>query len=241
MSTYKKTGFDGMDYAFPGPPHRRPPMPPPPPAPPVAPWDAYPFYPPFPDIDPKPVPTPPIPGLYPPPVPPYPVPPLPPCPPPFPPRPIPPIPPCPPPPYPIPRPEKADQSSKRLAQLSQKAKVLVQMIKDFEANNKPAVLTIGHNSYQFGTERISKFGETNEEKGMYSGLISGNPIQEFKQEDYETDETGTRVYLKNAVDLLQSELARVRLEITLITNQLNNELPTNDEPAEPGVVGDPVI
>lgn len=115
MSTYKRTGPDGLDYAFPSkrplpppPPHKPVPPPPapgflPPPPPPVEPpidWAVYPYYPPYQEPI-EPVACPPIPGrVFPPPPPPF-------------------------PPYPMPKPEKVDESSKKLAKLSQKAKVLV--------------------------------------------------------------------------------------------------------------------
>jgi len=59
---------------------------------------------------------------------------------------------------------------------------------------------------------------------MYAGIISGTPIDTLESSDYTTDESGTRVALKNPTDLLQSELARVRQEIILITEALNEEL-----------------
>lgn len=140
-------------------------------------------------------------------------------------RPIIPPPPPPPyfPPYPMPKPEKIDESSKKLAKLSQKAKVLVQMIKDFEQKNKPVILTIGNNSYQFGTENIIDFNG-DPAKGMYANLVCGDPIETLDPEDYTTDDTNTRVALKNPVDLLQSELARIRQEITLVAAALNEEV-----------------
>lgn len=219
MSTYKRTGPGGFDYAVPSkrpaPKHPEPPVPP---MPPEDIWGVYPFYPPYPDMDAEPVPTPPIPGR--------PAPgPVPPCPPPVPP--VPPTPhphPYPPvPPYPPPKPERVDESSKKLAKLSQKAKVLVQMIKDFEQKNKPAILTIGGNSYQFGTNLVTNFdGEP--ASGMYSAIICGDPIEELLTEEYTVDDTKTRVALKDPKDLLQSELARVRKEITLVAAALNNEI-----------------
>lgn len=45
---------------------------------------------------------------------------------------------------------------------------------------------------------------------MYSKLICGDPIEALEENDYVVDETKTRVALKEPVDLLQSELARVR-------------------------------
>lgn len=211
--SYKRTLPDGMDYAVPSrkppfpppppPPKPMPPVPPcpPPPAPPAPPvdWAVYPYFPPY-QEEIEPVVTPPIPG-----------------------RPI--IPPPPPfPPYPFPpKPEKTDECSRRLAQLSGKAKVLVQMIKDFEQKNKPAILTIGNHSYQFGTENIIDFsGEPG--KGMYSTLICGEPIQELVPKDCDIDDSGTRVAVRDPVDLLQTELARVRLEITLVAMKLNDEV-----------------
>lgn len=207
MSTYKKSNPFGWDVAVPDTASRRP-LPPPPPLP------EYPDYLYYEDEEIEPVPTPAFPGR--------------PCPPP-PPRPIPPCPPPPPaPPYPVPKPEKVDECSKKLAKLSEKSKILVQMIKDFEQRNKPAILTIGPNSYQFGTESVIDFnGETG--KGMYAELICGEPIETLDPLDYVVDDTKTRVALKNPVDLLQSELARVRQEITLVAAALNNEvIPNND-------------
>lgn len=224
MSTYKRTGPDGLDYALPSkrplpPPPPRKPVPPPPPFEPIpCGWGEYAEYP----ETVEPVECPPIPGRRP----------LPPPPPPFPP--YPPCPPCP--PYPMPKPEKIDESSKKLAKLSQNAKVLVQMIKDFEQKNKPAILTVGNHSYQFGTENILDFsGEP--AKGMYSKILCGDPIQELNPEDYDVDDTNTRVYLKDPKDLLQSELARIRQEITLVAAALNEEVQeTNEEtPKIPGV------
>lgn len=221
MSTYKRTGLNGVDYAVPSkpvlppPPPPKPPVPPCPPPPPID-WGGYPFYPPYPEWDIEPVPTPPIPGR------PGPGP-IPPCPPPPHPH---PIPPCPPPipPYPVPpKPEKVDECSKRLAKLTQKTKVLVQMIKDFEQKNKPAILTVGNNSYQFGTEMITDFSG-DPAKGMYAELICGNPIEALDPADYVVDDTNTRVALKNPVDFLQSELARVRKEIELVTAALYDEV-----------------
>ena len=214
MSTYKRTGPGGFDYAVPS----KPVCPPPEPIKPCPPdFPDYPYYPPYPGQDVEPVPTPDIPG-HPAPCP---------CPEPYP-YPYPPHPhPHPVPPYPQPvPPEKVDECSKKLAKLSQKAKVLVQMIKDFEQRNKAAILTIGPNSYQFGTENIIDFdGEP--AKGMYANIICGDPIEELNPIDYVVDDTKTRVALKNPVDLLQSELARVRLEITLVAAKLNDEV-SND-------------
>ena len=225
MSTYKRTGLDGVDYAFPSKPILPPPPPKPvPPCPPPPPydWGGFPYYPPYPEMDAEPVPTPPIPGRF------GPIPPVPP-------RPFPPVPPCPPcPPYPPPKPEKVDECSKKLAKLSAKAKVLVQMIKDFEKKNRPAILTIGPNSYQFGTEMITDFdGEP--AKGMYASLISGEPIPEFDPNEIVIDESGTRVSVKNPVDLLQTELARVRKEITLVAAKLNDEV-SEEEPVSETLV-----
>lgn len=206
MATYKRTGPDGFDYAFPSRRKCPPPPPPkphdcdchdcpPPPPPPVEDWGVYPFYPPYQDLI-EPVPCPSIPGR--------------------PPQPI-----CPP-PYGLPKPEKVDESTRRLAKLSQKARVLVQMIKDFEQKNKPAIITIGQNSYQFGTEDILDFkGEA--AKGMYSKLICGDPIETLWDGEIETDKDTGRVSIKNPRDLLQSELARVRTEITLVAKSLNKE------------------
>lgn len=232
MSTYKKTGINGVDYAVPSVPGWHPdpvPFPPPPPPKPVPPcpvpppppveWDVYPYYPPYPYEWIEPVPMPPIPGKHPRPCP---------CPPPPPPY----IP-----PYPCPRPEKVDECSKRLAKLTQKTKTLVQMIKDFEGKNRPVIITIGPNSYQFGTENITDF-DGQAAKGMYASLISGDPIEELEEGTYTVDSTNTRVALKNPVDLLQSELARVRKEITLVTAAINEEIipepPVNVNPAVPG-------
>lgn len=227
MSTYKRTGLDGVDYAFPSKPILPPPLPKPvPPCPPPPPydWGGFPYYPPYPEMDAEPVPTPPIPGRF------GPIPPVPP-------PPFPPVPPCPPcPPYPPPKPEKVDECSKKLAKLSAKAKVLVQMIKDFEKKNKPAILTIGPNSYQFGTEMITDFGGE-PAKGMYAGLISGEPIPEFDPNEIVIDESGTRVSVKNPVDLLQTELARVRKEITLVAAKLNDEVSEEEHASEALVPG----
>lgn len=219
MSTYKRTGPDGLDYAFPSkrplpplppppPPKPVPPVPSCPPLPPVEPpidWAVYPYYPPYQEPI-EPVACPPIPGrIFPPPPPPF-------------------------PPYPMPKPEKVDESSKKLAKLSQKAKVLVQMIKDFEQRNKPVIVTIGNNSYQFGTENIINFsGEP--AKGMYSAIVCGDPIETLDPMDYVVDDTNTRVALKDPADLLQSELARVRQEITLVAAALNEEI---QEPTQSG-------
>lgn len=213
MSTYKKTGPFGFDYAVPGkcPAPPAPPVAPPPPAmatpaPPVEPWEAFPFYPTC-EIEPEPVPTPPVYGR--------------PCPPPNGFRPY-PVPPCPPPPYPAPKPEKVDASSKRLAKLSQKAKVLVQMIRDFEGRNKPAILTIGSNSYQFGVDMVDRAEDI---KGMYSDIICAEPIQALDEMDYTVmDDNRVRLNEGVAKDLLQTELARVRQEITIVAASLNNEI-----------------
>jgi hypothetical protein len=181
----------------------------PPPMPPED-WSEYPYYPPYQEPI-EPVACPPIPGRI-----------FPPCPPPY-------------PPYPMPKPERVDESSKKLAKLSNKAKVLVQMIKDFEQKNKPAILTIGNHSYQFGTDDIIDFsGEP--AKGMYSAIICGDPIETLDPEDYTTDDTNTRVALKDPQDLLQSELARIRQEITLVAAALNEEIqePTGNEASIPG-------
>lgn len=220
MATYKQTGPFGLDCAIPkGTP--APPMPKPPED-----WGVYPFYPPYPEMDAEPVPTPPIPGRKRP------------CPPPPPPSPCPrppyPYPPCP--PYPPPCPEKVDECSKKLAKLSLKAKVLVQMIKDFEKSNKAAILTIGHHSYQFGTENVTDFdGEP--AKGMYAKIISGDPIEELEEGTYVVDDTKTRVALKQPVDLLQSELARVRKEITLVAAALNEEVSDEVTTYDSSVIG----
>lgn len=234
MSTYKQSGLNGVDYAVPTlpggkticpapgpfppvPPRPVPPVPVPPP-PPVD-WDVYPYYPPYPEviIEPVPVPTPYIPGKHP--------------------RPVPPPPPPYIPPYPCPRPEKVDECSKRLAKLTQKTKTLVQMIKDFEGKNRPVIVTIGPNSYQFGTENITDF-DGQAAKGMYANLVCGDPIDELEEGTYTVDDTNTRVSLKNPVDLLQSELARVRKEITLVTAAINEEITPesaiNSDPAIPG-------
>ena len=223
MSTQKVTGPNGVDYAMPYPLPKAPVVAPPPVPPvkvpnyaafpPVPPFEfeVYPYYPPYPNVPIEPVPMPYIPGKHPlPPVPPCPPPPVPPCPPPF-------------PPYPVPKPEKVDECSKRLAKLSQKTKVLVQMIKDFEDKNRPVIITIGPNSYQFGTENITDF-DGNPAKGMYATLISGDPIEDFQPEEITIDSTGTRVAVKNPVDLLQTELARVRKEITLVAAKINDEI-----------------
>ncbi len=216
MSTYKKTCFNGVDYAVPSLPGWHPhPVPFPPPPPPPIDWDVYPHYLPYPYgwIE----PVPPIPGKYP--------------------RPCPPPPPPYIPPYPCPRPEKVDECSKRLAKLTQKTKTLVQMIKDFEQKNRPVIVTIGPNSYQFGTENITDFdGEP--AKGMYANLVCGKPIEELEEGTYVVDDTKTRVALKDPVDLLQSELARVRKEITLVTAAINEEITPesapNSDPTIPG-------
>lgn len=217
MSTYKKTGINGVDYACPGIPGRGPLDPIPVPPPPPVEWGVYPFYPPYPEVIIEPVPTPYIPGRHP--------------------RPVPPPPPPYIPPYPCPKPEKVDECSKRLAKLTQKIKTLVQMIKDFEGKNRPVIVTIGPNSYQFGTENITDFDEL-PAKGMYANLVCGEPIDELEEGTYTVDSTGTRVALKNPVDLLQSELARARKEITLVTAAINEEItpePTpNSDPAIPG-------
>ena len=135
------------------------------------------------------------------------------------------------------RPEKVDECSKRLAKLTQKTKTLVQMIKDFEGKNRPVIITIGPNSYQFGTENITDF-DGQAAKGMYANLISGDPIEELEEGTYTVDSTNTRVALKNPVDLLQSELARVRKEITLVTAAINEEItPDTTTNANPGVPG----
>ena len=225
MSTQKVTGPNGVDYAMPYPLPKAPVIAPPPVPPvkipnyaafpPVPPFEfeVYPYFPPYPNVPIEPVPMPYIPGKHP-------LPPVPPCPPP------PPIPPCPPPPfppYPVPKPEKVDECSKRLAKLSQKTKVLVQMIKDFEDKNRPVIITIGPNSYQFGTENITDF-DGNPAKGMYATLVSGDPIEDFQPGEITIDSTGTRVAVKNPVDLLQTELARVRKEITLVAAKINDEI-----------------
>lgn len=211
MSTYKMSGPGGLDCAIPRPEKPRP-EPPVPPCPPFPDWRVYPFYPPYPDMDAEPVPTPPIPGRY------HPVPPPPP------PHPFPPIPPHPPcPPYPPPKPEKIDECSKKLAKLTQKTKVLVQMIKDFEDKNRPVIITIGPNSYSFGTENITNFSG-DAAKGMYANIVCGNPIEDFQSDEIEIDDTNTRVFVKNPVDLLQTELARVRKEITLVAAAINGEI-----------------
>lgn len=217
--THKQSGLNGVDYAVPTPVLKPCPPKPPHPKPPVPPcpvpheWDVYPFYPPYPDMPPAPVPRPDIPEHHhhhhP-------------CPPPFPP--FPPVP-----PYPPPRPEKVDECSKKLAKLSQKVRVLVQMINDFEDKNKAAILTIGPNSYQFGTEHVVDF-EGEPAKGMYANLICGDPIEQLDEDDYVVDETKTRVCLKNPVDLLQSELARVRQEITLVAAAVNKEVSEDGAP-----------
>lgn len=109
------------------------------------------------------------------------------------------------------------------------------MIKNFEQKNKPAILTIGDNSYQFGTNLVTDF-EGEPAAGMYSAIICGDPIEELLTEEYVVDETKTRVALKEPKDLLQSELARVRKEITLVAAALNNEVvePTSDSANVPG-------
>lgn len=226
--TRKMSGCNGVDYAVPTPIHKHCPPPPVPPCPPPVPpcpephhcheeYEVYPFYPTYPDVTPEPVPTPDFPHCHP--------------------HPHPPVPPCPPcPPYPPPKPEKVDECSKKLAKLSQKTKVLVQMINDFEDRNKAAILTIGPNSYQFGTENITDFsGEP--AKGMYANLICGDPIDELDEDDYVIDDTKTRVALKNPVDLLQSELARVRKEITLVAAAINKEIEDNGVSTHSAIVG----
>lgn len=111
------------------------------------------------------------------------------------------------------------------------------MIKDFEGKNRPVIITIGPNSYQFGTENITDF-DGQAAKGMYASLISGNPIEELEEGTYTVDSTKTRVALKNPVDLLQSELARVRKEITLVTAAINEEItPDPASNVNPGVPG----
>lgn len=111
------------------------------------------------------------------------------------------------------------------------------MIKDFEGKNRPVIITIGPNSYQFGTENITDF-DGQAAKGMYASLISGDPIEELEEGTYIVDSTNTKVALKNPVDLLQSELARVRKEITLVTAAINEEITPDPAPnVNPGVPG----
>lgn len=226
MSTYKMTGPGGLDCAIPRPKRPLPPVPPPPPVPPcplLPDWEVYPYYPPYPEMDAEPVPTPPIPGRHHHPFPPIP--------------PHPPIPPCPPvPPYPPPKPEKVDECSKKLAKLTQKTKVLVQMIKDFEDKNRPVIVTIGPNSYSFGTENITDF-HGDPAKGMYANIVCGDPIEDFQPEEIEIDDTNTRVSVKNPVDLLQTELARVRKEITLVAAAINDEISGENENSNNTVPG----
>lgn len=139
--------------------------------------------------------------------------------------------------YACPRPEKVDECSKRLAKLTQKTKTLVQMIKDFEGKNCPVIVTIGPNSYQFGTENITDF-DGQPAKGMYANLVCGDPIDDLEDGTYTVDSTSTRVALENPVDLLQSELARVRKEIILVTAAINEEITPepapNSDPTVPG-------
>lgn len=227
MSTQKMTGPFGADYAVPvgygrqpaKPPKRQPIVPPPSPED----WGVYPFYPPYPEVEPEPVPTPPIPGKHGhAPIPVYPVP-----------GPAPAPAPQPYPPYPMPKPEKVDESSKKLAKLSAKAKVLVQMINDFEKKNKPAILTIGHNSYQFGTKMVTD-GE-----GMYAELICTEDAIDLTTDDYKVVDD-TRVIISGddvPKDLLQTELARIRQEIVLVSEQLKNEVADDDSDTPTTVMG----
>lgn len=140
------------------------------------------------------------------------------------------------PPYGCPKPERVDACSKKLAILSEKAKVLVQMIKDFEQKNKPAILTIGGHSYQLGTNRVTDF-DGQPAAGMYSTLICGDPIESFEANEYETDDNHVRVALKQPVDILQSELARVRQEITLVAAALKQEVVEPNSGDTTGLLG----
>lgn len=201
MSTYKKTGPGGYDYAVPS-KHKSPCPPPEKPD-----WPTWCY--PYPDVEP--VPTPEIPGRKPP------------CPP----------PPCPP-PYPFP--EKIDKSSKMLSKLSQKSKVLVQMINDFK-KNKPVIVTIGKNSYQFGTDKvITSDGEA--AQGMYSHVVCLEETPEYTETtDYTVEDDG-RVILNEGVakDLLQTELKRVQIEIAKVAALLSEEI-ADDDNSISGVIG----
>lgn len=209
MSTHKQTGPGGLDVAMPEKGYGFPP--------PARPFIDEPIHPPvdwrecdfYPADEEEPVPMPPIPGrrLF---------------------KPFGRI------SYPYAKPEKIDSSSKKLAQLSQKAKVLVQMIKDFEQKNKPVIITIGGNSYQFGTKTITDF-EGESATGMYSTLICADSVVDLQPADYTVDDSQTRVALKSPTDLLQSELARVRKEITLAAEALSNEVtPVTEQSNIPG-------
>lgn len=194
--THKRTGIDGYDYAWPARPTILP-CPSAPPMPPVKPPCPVPVYPYYPPVGPGPAPF--IPGYIPPT----------------------PTPPCPPPPYFPPKPSKTDARLKKLQHDIERLKVVEALIANFENKNEVAMLTIGAESYQFGTDRY-----TNSDKevvdGMYAKIICGEPVAPTT-DNFNVDLDELSVTPKNPTDLLQTEKGRLSLEIMTITNALNEE------------------
>lgn len=73
---------------------------------------------------------------------------------------------------------------------------------------------------------------------MYSALICGEPYEDFPEEGWTTDSTGTRIVWDNPTDLLQSELARIRKEISLVADAMSKEvIPIDEFYAKPDIPG----
>lgn len=197
--SYKRTGIDGRDYAFPNPCPVKPTILPYPTSPCMPP--AYPPYPPVPAMPlphvPGPAPTPIIPGYIPPT----------------------PLPPCPPPPYFPPKPSKTDEKLRKLQRDVERLKVVEKLITAFEQKNEPAILTIGAESYQFGTDRITN-SEGTVVDGMYAEVICANNPVVPTSENFSDDSETLSVYAINPVDLLQTEKTRLALEINLLTQAM---------------------
>ncbi|MBP5773955.1 MAG: hypothetical protein J6W35_07770 [Eubacterium sp.] len=206
--TQKKTGIDGYDYAWPVRPTILP-CPSAPPMPPIKPPYPVPVYPFYPPVGPGPVPTPFIPGYIP----------------------QPPVPPCPPPPYFPPKPSKTDARLKKLQADIKRLELVQTLITKFEQKNEVAILTIGGESYQFGTDRI-----TNSEKevvdGTYANVICANEAVPPTSEYFDVDLEELSVTPKAPTDLLQTEKSRLSLEIQIITQALyeDEQSPSSDEP-----------
>ena len=136
--------------------------------------------------------------------------------------PCPPIPPCPPPPYFPPKPSKVDEKLRKLQKDVERLKTVEALITAFEQKNEPAILTIGADSYQFGTDRI-----TNSEKevvdGMYANVICSNTPVVPDGNNFVIDRENYSVYANEPVDLLQTERTRLALEINVITEAITAE------------------
>ena len=95
-------------------------------------------------------------------------------------------------------------------------------------NQKFGPVKLSYNGNSAETSRLIRKYLSPEKYALTDfGDINELTIGDIRTIDYVVDDTKTRVALKNPVDLLQSELARVRLEITLVAAKLNDEV-SND-------------